>query len=167
MEQLLKKLKNTPIIKSESSEEEQLKYLEETGLNDIVNKGLVELYRVQPENPITFLASFLINEDNAKKIIESIEKSKTIKSSLEEKQQKDEEYKKQMMEQIKKKEEEKEQEKEKLRKAITSCTDFEDKLNEICEQLKTIIGATGVYISSYEYKFPSIEILSFHSYVKL
>ena len=157
MEQLLKKLKNTPIIKTETSEEDQLKYLEEIGLNDIVNKGLVELYRVQPENPITFLASFLINEDNSKKIIDSIEKSKMVKVNLEEKQQQDEEYKKQMMEQIKKKEEEKEQEKEKLRKAITSCTDFEDKLNEICEQLKTIIGATGVYISSYEYKRKPIE----------
>ena len=157
MEQLLKKLKNTPIIKEESSEEEQLKYLEETGLNDIVNKGLVELYRVQPENPITYLASFLINEDNAKKIIESIEKSKTIKASLEEKQQKDEEYKKQMMEEKKKKEEEKEQVKEKLRETIKSCTDFEDKLNNICEQLKIIIGATGVYISSYEYKRKPIE----------
>ena len=157
MEQLLKKLKNAPTIKTETSEEEQLKYLEETGLNDIVNKGLVELYRVQPENPITFLASFLINEDNAKKIIESIEKSKTIKASLEEKQQKDEEYKKQMMEEIKKKEEEKEKEKEKLRETIKTCTDFGDNLNDICEQLKKIIGATGVYISSYEYKRKPIE----------
>ena len=69
MEQLLKKLKNAPVIKTEETEEERLKYLEQTGLNDIVNKGLVELYRVQPENPITFLASFLINEDNAKRIL--------------------------------------------------------------------------------------------------
>ena len=51
-----------------------------------------------------------------------------------------------MMEEMKKKEEEKEQEKEKLRETIKTCTDFEDKLNEICDQLKTIIGATGVYI---------------------
>ena len=41
MEQLLKKLKNIPIIKAENSEEEQLKYLEETGFNDIVNKSLL------------------------------------------------------------------------------------------------------------------------------
>jgi len=157
MEQLLKKLKNAPIVKTETSEEEQLKYLEETGLNDIVNKGLVELYRVQPENPITFLASFLINENNAKKIIESIENSKTIKVSLEQKQKEEEEYKQKMIEEMKKKEEEKEQEKEKLRETIKSCTDFEDKLNEICEQLKNIIGATGVYVSSYEYKRKAIE----------
>ena len=157
MELLLKKLKTAPVIKTETSEEEQLKYLDETGLNDIVNKGLVELYRVQPENPITFLASFLINEDNTKKIIESIEKSKTVKVTLEEKQKEEEEYKNKMMEEMKKKEEEKEQEKEKLRETIKSCTDFEDKLNEICDQLKTIIGATGVYISSYEYKRKPIE----------
>ena len=113
MEQLLKKLKNAPIIKTETTEEEQLKYLEETGLNDVVNKGLVELYRVQPENPVVFLASFLINEDNSKKIIQSIEKAKNVKIELEEKEKKDEEYKKQMMEEIKKKEEEKEQNKQK------------------------------------------------------
>ena len=157
MEQLLKKLKNAPIIKTETTEEEQLKYLEETGLNDVVNKGLVELYRVQPENPVVFLASFLINEDNSKKIIQSIEKAKNVKIELEEKEKKDGECKRQMMEEIKKKEEEKEQNKEKLRETIKSCTDFEDKLNEICEQLKTIIGATGVYISSYEYKRKAIQ----------
>ena len=157
MEQLLKKLKNAPIIKMETSEEEQLKYLEETGLNDVVNKGLVELYRVQPENPVVFLASFLINEDNSKKIIESFEKAKNIKAELEEKEKKDDEYKKQMMEEIIKKEEQKEKDKEKLRNTIKSCTDFENKLNEICEQLKTIIGATGVYISSYDYKRKPIE----------
>ena len=157
MEQLLKKLKNAPAIKTETSEEEQLKYLEEIGLNDIVNKGLVELYRIQPENPITFLASFLINEDNSKKIIESIEKSKTVKVSLEEKVKEDEKYKQMMNEEIKKKEEEKEAEKEKLRETIKSCTDFEDKLNDICEQLKKIIGATGVYISSYEFKRKPVE----------
>ncbi len=54
MELLLKKLKNAPIIKTETSEEEQLKYLEEAGLNDIVNKGLVELYGVNQKIPLHF-----------------------------------------------------------------------------------------------------------------
>ena len=47
--------------------------------------------------------------------------------------------------------------KEKLRETIKSCTDFEDKLNNIYEQLKILIGVTGVYISSYEYKRKPIE----------
>ena len=157
MEQLLKKLKNAPVIKTEESEEERLKYLEQTGLNDIVNKGLVELYRVQPENPVTFFASFLINEDNAKKIIESIKNAKKTKVTLEQKQKEKEEFNQKMLEESRKKEEEKEQEKEKLREEIKSCEDFEDKLNDICEKLKNIIGATGVYISSYEYKRKQIE----------
>ena len=157
MEQLLKKLKTAPVIKTEESEEERLKYLEETGLNDIVNKGLVELYRVQPENPVTFLASFLINEDNAKKIIESIKNAKKTKVTLEQKQKEKEEFNQKMLEESRKKEEEKEQEKEKLREEIKSCEDFEDKLNDICEKLKNITGATGVYISSYEYKRKQIE----------
>ena len=157
MEQLLKKLKNAPVIKTEESEEERLKYLEQTGLNDIVNKGLVELYRVQPENPVTFLVSFLINEDNAKKIIESIKNAKKTKVTLEQKQKEKEEFNQKMLEESRKKEEEKEQEKEKLREEIKSCEDFEDKLNDICEKLKNITGATGVYISSYEYKRKQIE----------
>ena len=157
MDQLLKKLKTAPVVKTEESEEERLKYLEETGLNDIVNKGLVELYRVQPENPITFLASFLINEDNAKKIIESINKAKDKKVTLEKKQREDDEYKQKMLEEAKLKEQEKEQEKEKLREEIRTCEDFEVKLNDICEQLKKITGATGVYISSYDYKRKKIE----------
>ena len=147
MSQLLKKLKEAPVIKFEESEEQLLKYLEEIGLNDVVNKGLVELYRVQPENPITFLASFLINEDNSKKIIESINKAKDTKVSLEKKQKEDDEYKQKMLEELKQKEEMKEKEKEKLREEIKSCEDFEEKLNDICEQLKNITGATGVYIS--------------------
>ena len=157
MEQFLKKLKTAPVIKTEESEEERLKYLEQTGLNDIVNKGLVELYRVQPENPITFLASFLINEDNAKKIIESIHNAKENKINLEKKQKEDNEYKQKMISELKQKEEEKEKEKEKLREEIRTCEDFEIKLNDICEQLKKITGATGVYISSYDYKRKPIE----------
>ena len=129
MEQFLKKLKTAPVIKTEESEEERLKYLEQTGLNDIVNKGLVELYRVQPENPITFLASFLINEDNAKKIIESIHNAKEKKINLENKQKEDNEYKQKMLSELKQKEEEKEKEKEKLREEIRTCEDFEIKLN--------------------------------------
>ena len=157
MSQLLKKLKEAPVIKFEESEEQRLKYLEEIGLNDVVNKGLVELYRVQPENPITFLASFLINEDNSKKIIESINKAKDKKVSLEKKQKEDDEYKQKMLEESKQKEEMKEKEKEKLREEIKSCEDFEEKLNDICEQLKKITGATGVYISSYDYKRKPVE----------
>ena len=157
MDQLLKKLKTAPVIKTEESEESRLKYLEEIGLNDIVNKGLVELYRVQPENPITFLASFLINEDTAKKIIESIDKSKETKINLLKKQQEENEYKQKLLEESKKKEEEKEQKKNQLREEIKSCEDFELKLNDICEQLKQITGATGVYISSYDYKRKQVE----------
>ena len=157
MSQLLKKLKEAPVIKFEESEEQRLKYLEEIGLNDVVNKGLVELYRVQPENPITFLASFLINEDNSKKIIESINKAKDTKVSLEKKQKEDDEYKQKMLEELKEKEEMKEKEKEKLREEIKSCEDFEEKLNDICEQLKNITGATGVYISSYDFKRKAVE----------
>ena len=152
MEQLLKKLKNTKIKKKEPNEEEQLKYLEETGLYNLVNRGLVELYRIQPENPITFLASYLINEENSKLIIESIEKANNQKVILELKQKEAEEYNKKLIEEQKKKEQEEEAEKEKIKEKIKSCEDFEANLDDICEDIKNVLGATGVYISSYELK---------------
>ena len=54
MEQLLKKLKNAPVIKTEESEEERLKYLEQTGLNDIVNKDLLNYIEFSQKIPSHF-----------------------------------------------------------------------------------------------------------------
>ena len=51
--ELLKKLKTAEIPKNDS-EDNEIQYLEDTKLNEIVNKGLAELYRIQPENPIIF-----------------------------------------------------------------------------------------------------------------
>ena len=84
-------------------------------------------------------------------------KCKKYKSRIRRKRKKDDEYKKQIIEEIIEKEEQKEKDKEKLGNTIKSFTDFEGKINEICEQLKTIIGAIGVYITSYDYKRKSIE----------
>ena len=156
--ELLKKLKTAQIPKDDIPEQE-INFLDDSNLTKIVNKGLAELYRLKPENPITFLANFLLNEDHAKVLLNRISQSKELKKETEEKMQKEEEYIIQLTEESNKREEEKNEIKQKLRDTIINCEDFEDGLNDICEQLKNIIGATGVYISIYDLKRKEVNSL--------
>ena len=156
--ELLKKLKTAQIPKNDIPQQE-IQFLDDSNLAKIVNKGLAELYRLKPENPITFLANFLLNEDHAKVVLNRISQSKELKKETEEKIQKEEEYMTQLTEEINKKEEEKNEIKKKLRDTIINCEDFEEGLNDICEQLKNIIGATGVYISIYDLKRKEVNSL--------
>ena len=156
--ELLKKLKTAQIPKDDIPEQE-INFLDDSNLTKIVNKGLAELYRLKPENPITFLANFLLNEDHAKVLLNRISQSKELKKETEEKMQKEEEYITQLTEESNKREEEKNEIKQKLRDTIINCEDFEDGLNDICEQLKNIIGATGVYISIYDLKRKEVNSL--------
>ena len=156
--ELLKKLKTAQIPKNDIPQQE-IQFLDDSNLEKIVNKGLAELYRLKPENPITFLANFLLNEDHAKVLLNRISQSKELKKETEEKIQKEEEYMTQLTEEINKKEEEKNEIKKKLRDTIINCEDFEEGLNDICEQLKNIIGATGVYISIYDLKRKEVNSL--------
>ena len=156
--ELLKKLKTAQIPKNDIPQQE-IQFLDDSNLEKIVNKGLAELYRLKPENPITFLVNFLLNEDHAKVVLNRISQSKELKKETEEKIQKEEEYMTQLTEEINKKEEEKNEIKKKLRDTIINCEDFEEGLNDICEQLKNIIGATGVYISIYDLKRKEVNSL--------
>ena len=156
--ELLKKLKTAQTPKNDIPQQE-IQFLDDSNLAKIVNKGLAELYRLKPENPITFLANFLLNEDHAKVVLNRISQSKELKKETEEKIQKEEEYMTQLTEEINKKEEEKNEIKKKLRDTIINCEDFEEGLNDICEQLKNIIGATGVYISIYDLKRKEVNSL--------
>ena len=156
--ELLKKLKTAQTPKNDIPQQE-IQFLDDSNLAKIVNKGLAELYRLKPENPITFLANFLLNEDHAKVLLNRISQSKELKKETEEKMQKEEEYMTQLTEETNKREEEKNEIKKKLRDTIINCEDFEEGLNDICEQLKNIIGATGVYISIYDLKRKEVNSL--------
>jgi len=111
----------------------------------VVSKGLSELYKVQPKNPITFLANWLLNESRSKKIYEGIDDHNRKKKELKEKYEK-----------ITKENEEKlniEEEKNKETSIVKNDfvkmirDDIDEILNNICDGLKRIINATGVYIS--------------------
>ena len=54
---LLNNLKNIKFKKEEKPKNENIEYLND--LKKIVGRGLAELYKIQPKNPITFLAEWL------------------------------------------------------------------------------------------------------------
>ena len=150
---LLQKLKNANWQKEPAKpKSENLEYLTACKLKEIVGKGLSELYKIQPSNPITFLSNWLLNEAQSEEILSKIELDKKIKNDLEQKQIEYEAEQKKIKEEQEKISQEKTQEKKDLETTITTCTDFEDNLNIICEKFKKIIGATGIYISKYDLK---------------
>ena len=154
--EVLKKLKTAPIPQVET-QEEQLKFLEDSDLNRIVNKGLAELYRIQPPNPITFLSQWLLNESYSKTILNQISKDNQLKEETMKKKQEEEEYLAKVNAEQQAKEKEENDKKEKLKELITTSDDYDRDLNEICERIKEIIGATGVYVMKYDLKRKKVE----------
>lgn len=154
--ELLKKLRSTPVPKI-TPPEEHIKYLEQTNLLNVVNKGLAELYRIQPQNPITFLSDFLFNESYSTKIVSGIEEEKKASEIASVRTKKLEEEAQKIKVETETQEASINEQKEKLRGTITTCEDFETSLNDICEQLKNIVHATGVYVSVYDLKRKPVE----------
>ncbi len=154
--EVLKKLKTAAIPQVET-QEEQLKFLEDSDLNRIVNKGLAELYRIQPPNPITFLSQWLLNESYSKTILNQISKDNQLKEETMKKKQEEEEYLAKVNAEQQAKEKEENDKKEKLKELITTSDDYDRDLNEICERIKEIIGATGVYVMKYDLKRKKVE----------
>ena len=148
---LLEKLKNYKYQKPEEKPKNpNAEYLD--SFKRIVARGLSELNKIRPNNPITFLAEWLYNESESREILLGIENCHKQKELLDKKYLELQQKKAEEQAKKDKIEEEKRKQKEDLEKSITTCEDFEDHLNEICEKFKNIIGATGVYISKYDLK---------------
>ena len=148
---LLEKLKNYKYQKPEEKPKNpNAEYLD--SFKRIVARGLSELNKIRPNNPITFLAEWLYNESDSREILLGIDNCHKQKELLDKKYIELQQKKAEEQAQKDKIEEEKRKQKEDLEKSITTCEDFEDHLNEICEKFKNIIGATGVYISKYDLK---------------
>ena len=147
---LLNNLKNIKFKKEEKPKNENIEYL--NNLKKIVGRGLAELYKIQPKNPITFLAEWLNNEAENPNILIQIEENKKNISILEQKYEEKQKILEEKKAEEERKNEEIQKEKDELENTIINCEDFEDHLNEICEKFKKIIGATGIYISKYDLK---------------
>ena len=129
---LLENLRNYKYQKPEEKPKNQnLEYL--NSYTKIVARGLSELNKIRPNNPITFLAEWLYNESESREILLGIDDCNKQKELLEQKYLELSKKKEEERLEKEKIEEEKRKQKEDLEKSITTCEDFEDHLNEICE----------------------------------
>ena len=63
---MIEKLKTVQFKKSEKAKNENIEYLQ--NLKHIVGRGLSELYKIQPKNPITFLSEWLLAQSSTEPI---------------------------------------------------------------------------------------------------
>jgi hypothetical protein len=73
---LLEKLESH---KLNSQNNPDIDYIKSSELGSVVNRGLAELYKIQPKNPVTFLANWLLNESRSKEIQRKVEMNKIFK----------------------------------------------------------------------------------------
>jgi hypothetical protein len=135
-----------------TSSHPDIEYLNKVKVTHTISRGLAELYKIQPKNPTTFLANWLLNESRSSEIIKQSEENKKIKEDIKKhydiiKAKREEEAKL-----IQEQQEKIQKEKENFIEKIKSCTDFEDNMNYYCEELKKFANATGVYVSIYDKK---------------
>lgn len=139
-------------FKLENQDHADIAYLKQSNIGGIINRGLSDLYKTQPKNPITFLANWLLNESRSNLIKERIEQDKKTKNELKEvylvKREKEEKEKAEQDEIDKKKADEKSEFIDKIK----NSKDIEDDLNFYCHELQKFSGATGVYISILDKK---------------
>jgi hypothetical protein len=129
-----------------------LVYLKQPHIGGVINRGLSDLFKTKPKNPITFLANWLLSQSRCSLIKEKIEIDKKLKNELTE------------IYRIKKEQEEKDQkekyesennklnEKIEFLERIKNSKDIENDLNYFCKDLQKFTGATGVYISILDKK---------------
>lgn len=59
---LLNRLEN---FKFDRKDNPDIEYLKNSSIGGVINRGLAELYKVQPKNPVTFLSNWLLNESRS------------------------------------------------------------------------------------------------------
>jgi len=146
---IIERLEN---FKLQNQDHPDIVYLKQTNIGGIVNRGLSDLYKTQPKNPITFLANWLLNESRSNLIKERIEEDKKTKKDLKEIYL--EKIEKEQKEQKQKEEIAKNESKQKIAflEKIKNSKDIENDLNFYCQELQRFSGATGVYISVLDRK---------------
>lgn len=129
-----------------------IEYLKQKNIGDVIIKGLTETYLTQPENPVKFLASWLLNEERSKVIVKKQAEQKAVKEEAKLKQKivkKELQQKAEVEKAILSKEQE---QKDKFIEKIKASKDIEEEINELCTSTEKLVNATGVYIYYFDKK---------------
>lgn len=130
----------------EVKENPDIAYIKRDDIGLVIAKGLAKTYRAQPNDPVDYLANWLLNFSNVKNESNSLLEKKQKMQELKDRKDMEDQNK------LKDKEEELKAEKEKTSKVedfkdkVNTAEDLSDLLQEFAMYLKENTGATGVYI---------------------
>ncbi len=146
---IIDRLENFKLV---SQDHPDIAYLKSSSIGGVVNRALSDLYKVQPKNPVTFLANWLLNESRSNKIKSKIDNEKKLKEELKEV------YNQRKIEEEKKRKEIEEdiakvaEKKKNFLNKIKECKDIEKNMDSFCDELEHIVNATGVYVCRLDKK---------------
>ena len=151
MSDLISRLKKMS-LDSKNTSIPEIQFLEKSDLTLALNRGFTELYRCKPVNPILFLAKYLEKESHAKELEKKYKEDDLKRERLENKFYQAQKKKEYLQQQEIQKEKVNQDQKDSLINEIVECKDFNLGFNSICENLKKLVNATGVYVAEYELK---------------
>jgi hypothetical protein len=130
----------------EVKENPDIAYIKRDDIGVVIAKGLANTYKAQPDNPVDYLAKWLLNFSNVKNEANNIVENKQKMQELRDRKDMEEQNL------MKEKEEELKAEKEKqtkigeFRDRVNTSEDLSDLLQDFSQYLQKFTGATGVYI---------------------
>lgn len=127
-------------------ENSDIAYIKRDDIGLVIAKGLSKLYRVQPQDPVDYLAKWMLNYSNVKSEANiQIEKKQKWQELKDRKDMEDQNKMREVEEELKK-EKEKTSRVEDFKDKIGTAEDLSDMLQDFTHFLKEHTGATGVYI---------------------
>lgn len=131
---------------ADGKENSDIAYIKRDDIGLVIAKGLSKLYRVQPEDPVEYLAKWMLNYSNVKSEANiQIEKKQKWQELKDRKDMEDQNNMREVEEELKK-EKEKTSKIEDFKDKVGSAQDLSDMLQDFTHFLKEHTGATGVYI---------------------
>lgn len=141
---------------------EEVKYLKQKEIGGVLSKGLAELATRRPNNPITYLATWLLNESKSYEIKRHQEYQEEMKQHLDAIKLDKEKKKLQETRLAAFNADNEARLRNNLKAFIGDTKDMDDILNEVCNKLKEYTAAKGVYIAYYEQNRKTVDLKSDH-----
>lgn len=131
---------------AEVKENPDISYIKRDDIGVVIAKGLARLYKVQPDDPVEYLANWLLNFSNVKSHSNTMIEKKQKQQELRDRKDLEDQNKMRDEEESRKKEKETTWRIDDFRDKVANHEDLSDMLQEFTHYLKEFTGATGVYI---------------------
>ncbi|CAI2360915.1 unnamed protein product [Moneuplotes crassus] len=140
----------------EIKENPDIAYIKRDDIGLVIAKGLAKTYKAQPQDPVDFLAKWLLNHSNVANEQDKQQESKAKTQELKDRKSLEEQNKAKEKEEELKKEKENRVKIEDFKDRVEHSEDLSDHLQGFTSYLQEHTGATGVYIGKLIKPFKKI-----------